>query len=266
MVTYASYLPRKVDIVQDAVVISIGDCLFSIIAGFAVFGTLGYMAQATGKPIGDVVTESIGLAFVTYPEAISNMPAFARTFGVIFFSALVLAGLTSGISLVEAFSSAMIDKFHFPRKAVVSAVCLTGFLGSIIFTAKSGLFWVDILDHFVTNYGLVIIGILECLLVGWVFGARRLREHINHAGDITLTKAWDVCVRIISPLVLVVLLVNSLVHELRAPYEGYPWVSIILVGRDWVVGALIVALFIAMHPWKRELESEEDAALHHKES
>ncbi len=261
MVTYASYLPRKADIVQDAVVISVGNGLFSFIAGFAVFGTLGYMAQATGKPVGEVVTESIGLAFVTYPEAISNMPAFAaRTFGVIFFSVLVLAGISSGISLVEAFSAAVIDKFHFSRKTVVSVVCLTGFLGSIIFTAESGLFWVDILDHFVTNYGLVIIGILECILVGWIFGAHRLREHINHAGGITMTTMWDVCVRFIAPTVLTVLLMNSFYNEVKAPYGGYPWVSIILIGRDWIGIALIAALFVTMQPWKRELESEEEAA------
>ncbi|HSA30410.1 MAG TPA: sodium-dependent transporter [Candidatus Omnitrophota bacterium] len=264
MVTYASYLPRKADIVQDAVVISIGDCLFSVIAGFAVFGTLGYMAQALGKPVSEVVTQSIGLAFVTYPEAISNMPAFSKAFGVIFFSALVLAGLTSGISLVEAFSAAIIDKFHFSRKTVVSVVCLTGFLGSIIFTAKSGLFWVDILDHFITNYGLVIIGILECILVGWVLGARHLREHVNHAGGIVMTRFWDISVRVIAPAVLGILLFNSLHNEFRAPYEGYPWVSIILIGRDWVVGALIVALFMAMYPWKRALESEEGSGLHNK--
>src|SRR3989338_3196903 len=43
MIAYASYLPRKADLIKDAVVISVGDCLFSFIAGFAVFGTLGYM-------------------------------------------------------------------------------------------------------------------------------------------------------------------------------------------------------------------------------
>jgi len=260
MVTYASYLPRKADVVQDAVVVSVGNGLFSFIAGFAVFGTLGYMAHSLGLPVSEVVQESIGLAFIAYPKAISLMPNFSQVFGVLFFVALVLAGFSSAISLVEAFSAAVVDKFHFRRKTVVSVVCLTGFLGSIIFTARSGVFWIDILDHFVTNYGLVVVGILECLLVGWVFRAKKLREHMNRAGSVRLTRLWDVSIRFVIPIVLGVLLIKSLYTEVTAAYEGYPWVAIILIGRDWIVLAMIAALFLAMFPWKQEPADEEESS------
>jgi len=255
MIAYASYLPRKADIVKDAVIISVGNCAFSFIAGFAVFGTLGYMAVKTGQPVSQVVKESIGLAFVTYPQAISLMPAFAHLFGIVFFVSLVIAGLSSAISLVEAFSSAVIDKFHFSRGTVVTAVCISGFLGSIVFTAKSGLYWIDIVDHFITHYGLVVIGLIECVLIGWVFKAARLREHINHATGKTLSAFWDVCIRYITPLVLVILLVNDLRAEVRAPYEGYSWLAILMIGRDWLMIALIISLFVAMVPWKRDLQA-----------
>ncbi|MCA9403836.1 MAG: sodium-dependent transporter, partial [Candidatus Omnitrophica bacterium] len=86
MIAYASYLPKKVDIVKDALIISLGNSAFSFIAGFAVFGTLGYMAHATGVPVTEVVSETIGLAFVSYPKAISLMPAFSNVFGVVFFA------------------------------------------------------------------------------------------------------------------------------------------------------------------------------------
>ena len=73
-----------------------------------IFATLGYMSQAVGKPIGEVVTKSIGLAFVAYPEAINKLPAMQPLFGVIFFLALALAGLSSAISLTEAFVAAQL--------------------------------------------------------------------------------------------------------------------------------------------------------------
>jgi len=259
MIAYASYLPRKADIVKDALIISLGNCAFSFFAGFAVFGTLGYMAVTTGQPVSEVVKESIGLAFVTYPQAISLMPAFSNLFGVVFFGSLVIAGLSSAVSLVEAFSSAIIDKFHYSRGSVVSVVCITGFLGSIIFTAKSGLYWIDIVDHFITHYGLVVIGILECFVVGWIFKASKLREHINHASGKVLNGFWDVCIKVVTPLVLILLLVNDLKTELSAPYEGYSWMAILMIGRDWLVIALIVSLFIAMRPWKRELKEVEES-------
>ncbi len=256
MITYASYLPRKVDIVKDALIISIGNCLFSFFAGFAVFGTLGYMAYTTGQPISEVVKESIGLAFVTYPKAISLMPALANLFGIVFFSSLVIAGLSSAISLVEAFTSAVVDKFHYKRKTVVSVICVTGFLASIIFTAKSGLFWVDIVDHFITHYGLVIVGIIECVLIGWIWKADRLREHINHVSDKKLLPFWDICVRFITPIVLIILLIYDLFTEVSAPYGDYPWLAIILIGRDWLIVTMIISFLVAMRPWKKELQQE----------
>ena len=254
MIAYASYLPRKADIVKDAMIICVGNCAFSFFAGFAVFGTLGYMAVTTNQPVSEVVKETIGLAFVTYPQAISLMPAFANLFGVVFFGALVIAGLSSAVSLVEAFSSAIIDKFHYSRGSVVSVVCITGFVGSIIFTAKSGLYWIDIVDHFITHYGLVAIGILECFIIGWVFKASKLREHIDRTTGKTLTAFWDVCIKVITPLVLIMLLINDLRTEISTPYEGYSWMAILMIGRDWLVIALIVALFIAMRPWKKHWE------------
>ncbi len=254
MIAYASYLPRKVDIIKDAVIISVGNCAFSFFAGFAVFGTLGYMAYATGKPVSEVVTQAIGLAFVTYPQAIGLMPGLARLFGVLFFFSLVIAGLSSAVSLVEAFSSAVIDKFNCSRATVVSVVCLTGFLGSMIFSARSGLFWVDIVDHFITHYGLVIIGILECVAVGWIYKARRLRTHIEHASERSLIPLWEFSVKVVIPAVLIGLLLNDLKTEFSRPYEGYSPLALVLIGRDSILFALFAALVFSIRRWRKELE------------
>ena len=257
MMTYASYLPRKTSLIKDALTITVGNCLFSFISGFAVFGVLGYMSFTTGLPVDEVVKESIGLAFVTYPKAISLMPGFANMFGVLFFVTLAVAGLSSAISLVEAFTSAVIDKFHYPRKVIVSVVCAAGFFGSMIFSTKAGIYWVDIVDHFITHYGLVAIGIIECLLVGWVLKSQKLRDHINHVTQKSLTPMWDVCVRFVTPAVLGILLINDLIKEVAQPYGGYSWMAIVLIGRDWLLAALIVSLFVAARSWKRDLGAAE---------
>ncbi|MCD4781706.1 MAG: sodium-dependent transporter [Candidatus Omnitrophica bacterium] len=258
MITYASYLPRKVDIVKDALIIGFGNCFFSLFAGLAVFGTLGYMAHTQGVAVSEVVEESLGLAFVTYPKAISLMPAFAKVFGVIFFSSLVIAGLSSAISLVEAFSCAVIDKFHYGRGTVVTVVCSSGFILSLFFTARSGLFWVDIVDHFITNYGLVIVGVLECVIVGWIFKASKMRDHINHAGRLPLPKIWDISVKFLVPLILIFLLVAGLKVEFSEPYEGYRPIELFTLGQNWLLLALFVSIIVAFRPWKRELEEKQD--------
>ena len=254
MIAYASYLPKKVDLVKDALIISFGNCAFSFISGFAVFGTLGYMATATGVPVSEVVTKSIGLAFVSYPKAISLMPAFSGLFGFVFFASLVIAGLSSGISIVEAFSSALIDKFNLGRKGVVTFVCISGLVGSVVFTTKAGLIWLDIADHFITQYGLMIIGILQCVVVAWIYKASKLRKHINDIAPPLLSTVWDYCVMYVTPLVLALLIVNALNTELKGPYEGYPLRAVLLIGPVWLVVVMIASLFISNFPWKKELQ------------
>lgn len=251
MITYASYLPKKADITQNAVITTLANSLYSFVAGFAVFGTLGYMAYSTGKPFNKVVQESIGLAFVAYPQAISLLPAFAKVFGFLFFSTLVIAGLSSSVSIVETFSSALIDKFHLKRKTVVSVVAIVGFFGGVIFTTGGGLYWLDIVDHFITHYGLVVVGLLECVLIGWVLKTNKLREYINKVSFMRLGSWWDFCIRYITPLVLSTVLINDIIQEVSAPYEGYSWLAIILIGRDWLLATLIAAIIVSRLKWRR---------------
>ncbi|MBD3263708.1 MAG: sodium-dependent transporter [Candidatus Omnitrophica bacterium] len=252
MITYASYLPRKSNIVKDSLAIGFINCFFSLFAGFGVFAILGYMSQATSSPITEVVSQSIGLAFVVYPKAISLLPYFSRAFGVIFFGILVIAGLSSAISITEAFTSSLIDKFHYPRKAVTSVLCVFGFLGSIVFATQAGIHWLDIVDHFLTQYGLVVGAICECVLIAWIYKAQRLRQHINHYGDWKLKFWWDMCVRVISPLVLIFIFISSVAEELSVSYGGYSRVAIILIGRDWLIYTLFVAIIVASHPWRSD--------------
>jgi NSS family neurotransmitter:Na+ symporter len=251
MIAYASYLPAKANITKNALLTAFLNSGFSIFAGFAVFSVLGFMAFSQGQPISEVVTKSIGLAFVAYPKAVSLMPG-GNFFGAIFFLSLVIAGLSSSISIIEAFTSAIVDKFGVNRKTVVNAVCALGFLGSIIFTTQAGLIWLDIADHFLTHYGLVVVGIAECILVGWLFKLDVLRKHINRISSIRLGRWWDFLIKIFIPLVLSIILVGDLYTEIKQPYEGYSWTALILIGRDWVILTFIVALVISIRPWKTE--------------
>jgi NSS family neurotransmitter:Na+ symporter len=251
MIAYASYLPGKANISRNAILTGLINSGYSLFAGLAVFSVLGFMATTQGKPLSEIVSQSIGLAFVAYPKAVSLIPS-GNLFGAIFFLCLVVAGLSSSISIVEAFTSAMVDKFGLRRKPLITGVSIVGFLGSIIFTTQAGLLWLDIVDHFLTHYGLVVVGILECILVGWCFKLKVLRNHINRVSSIQLGVWWDILIKYFVPLVLGIILFGDLYNELRKPYGGYSWASLILIGRDWVLLTLIVAFIIASRPWKTD--------------
>ncbi len=252
MIAYASYLPEKgANITRNAILTGLINCGYSLFAGFAVFSTLGFMATSQGKAVSEVVSQSIGLAFVAYPQALSLMPG-GKLFGAIFFFCLVVAGLSSSISIIEAFTAAVVDKFGISRKKVVTVISIIGFMGSIIFTTQGGLYWLDIVDHFLTHYGLVVVGILECIVAAWLFKIAKLRDHINKVSTIRIGGWWETLVRYFVPLILGIILIGDLIGEFSKPYGGYSWTAVIVIGVDWVLLTVIAGVIFAMRPWKGE--------------
>ena len=251
MIAYASYLPRKADITRNALLTALINSGFSLFAGLAVFSVLGFMATSQNQPMSEVVAQSIGLAFVAYPKAVSLMPG-GNLFGALFFLCLVVAGLSSAVSIIEAFVAAMVDKFGVSRQKLVTFISVLGFAGSIVFTTHAGLLWLDIVDHFVTHYGLVSVGIMECFVVGWLFRLPRLRQHINRISSVPLGPWWDFLIKVFVPLVLVIILAGDLYAEFQKPYGGYSWASLIIIGRDWLLLTLVGAFAIACRPWRTQ--------------
>lgn len=74
------------------------DVVTSIIAGFVIFTTFGGMAKKIGVGIEDVAKGGYGLAFVAYPEALSNLPP-SQLWSILFFFMLFTLGLDSEVKL-----------------------------------------------------------------------------------------------------------------------------------------------------------------------
>ena len=257
MIAYASYLPRKSDLVKNALVISLANCIYSFIAGFAVFAILGYLSQVKHLPINQVVQSGPTLAFVVFPEAISKLPFLREVFGILFFSSLTIAGLSSGVSIVESLTSAIMDKFKLRRAWVVTGLCTAGFIGSLIFTTGGGLFWLDILDHFINQYGLVMAGLLQCVFVGYILKAGILRKHINATTQIKLNRGWDRMIKYLTPGILLVMLVRSLYSEIHQGYGGYTTGALLGIGVSWLLATLGAAVMLTFYPWEsKRLHSE----------
>ncbi|MBU0502593.1 MAG: sodium-dependent transporter [Candidatus Margulisbacteria bacterium] len=266
MIAYASYLPKRTNIIKNALITSLTNCAYSFITGFAVFSVLGYMAAQSGLPIDKVVKSGPTLAFVAFPQAISMLPFMREAFGVIFFGALAIAGISSGISLVEAFSRAITDKFYFNRQVVVSSVCVLGFAGSLIFATGTGLYWLDIIDHYINQYGLVLAGILECLVVAWVLKAKVLRNHISAVSDWNLPRLWDFAITFITPGILLVIFISNLINEFQKPYGGYDVKALAILGGSVLAATLLISFILSAPKWdKKKLDydhfAEEDKLL-----
>lgn len=249
MITYSSYLPKKTDINNTALITVFANSGFEFLSAIGVFAILGYMATAQSVGVDQVASQGIGLAFVAFPKVFTVMGGLGKLFGVLFFTCLVFAGLTSSISLVEASSSAVIDKSGMSRKKVVTIVCSVGYLISIVYSTGAGLYFLDIIDSFINSYGIVTVGLLEALTIGWLYGASKIREHTNEISYYSIGKWWDIMVKFVTPAVLLYMIIQNLITDLSNPYGGYSTKALIIFGWGIIIIGIILSLVLSKRPW-----------------
>ena len=223
MYAYGSFIAKKADINNNAFITSFSNCATSFFAGFAVFSIVGFIMQALNIPVGEVSASGLGLAFVTFPVAISMMPGANAITGVIFFLCLFFLGVTSAFFLAYGGVVApLMDKFGSGRVKTTGLVCLVAFIIGILYTTNGGLFWLDIMDRAVSFYGLLITGALACLVVGWRFGADKLRADINATSDFKVGAWWNWVIKLVVPVALLfVVIYGGFMKDIPAAYEGY---------------------------------------------
>lgn len=246
MITYSSYLPDDSDIANNAFMTGFADTSFSLFAGLTVFSIMGYMAYSQGKEVAEVAgSGGIGLAFMVFPEAINALPGLNGIFGLVFFLVLSFAGLTSAISLAEVVISSFIDKFHFNRKKVAVIVILIQGLISMVYATGSGLNILDIVDAFLNNYNIVVSGLIEIVLIAWVYKLGDFKELINKVSEFRVGLWWDFCLKFLTPIFLAVMLALKLINDFQKPYGNYPQSALIILGWSMPVLAFIVGIILA---------------------
>ena len=259
MMTYSSYLPKKSDINNSAFMTSFANCGFEFLCAIGVFAILGFMATSQGVGVDEVVSSGIGLAFIVFPQVFSMMGVWGNILGVLFFACLVFAGLTSSVSLVEAVTAPIIDKTGWSRKKVVTIICIVGFTVSIAFATNAGLYLLDIVDNFINNYGIVVVGLLEAFVIGWIIKPDTIRRHTNSISYFKVGKWWNITIKYITPAILAFMLINSVITEIKTPYEGYSRSALFAYGWAIIGLGIIGALLISRKPWKNIEENESEA-------
>lgn len=121
------------------------DTFTSLIAGCTIFGILGNLAHELGTTdISKVVRGGTGLAFVSYPDALSRFNIVPQLFAVLFFVMMFVLGAGSAVAMSGTVFSILHD--HLPRmKQWLLVLCVTcfGFLASLVYITPVRYRWVD---------------------------------------------------------------------------------------------------------------------------
>lgn len=245
MVAYASYKDEDAQVAEDAWLTALLNTGVSLLAGLTVFGILGFMATQSEATLSSLAESSgPGLAFVVFPQALELLPAPAL-FSAIFFFILLTLGIDSAFSLVEAVNTGLLDDLTDWRTKDLSFVTVTAALiVGIPFATNAGLYFLDVVDHFVNTFNLVLIGFLESILAGWVYGADKLRSYINETSEWHTGRWFNYAIKYVIPVSLGFLIGKSFLNEIAEFYGGYPaWA--ISIGWGIVAVPLLYFLYYA---------------------
>lgn len=245
-ILYASYNKKKEKIIFSSIAIALGDALISIIAGFAMFGTLGYMALSQSLPITEIIQSGPTLAFVTFPTALSTLPIAPEIFAIIFFLSILTLAIDSMFALLETVSASIRNEFqkikNLRNEIFIAIICITFFTWSVLgFSGGNGLYRLDILDHFLFSHLFYLIIISQVILIGWFFPAKKLRHIINENATFQLGIYFDYLIKFIAPAIFAYLYLSTLPKELAQNYEGYSSTAIL----HWGIIPCIICIIIS---------------------
>ncbi|MTD31788.1 sodium-dependent transporter [Planomicrobium sp. YIM 101495] len=260
MITYSSYLPKKSDITNNAFITGFANSGFELLAGIGVFAALGFMATQADVPVAEVASAGVGLAFVVFPQIINQFPGMNGLFGALFFLSLTLAGFTSLISICETYIAGISEKLGVKRRSAVLFGGGFAALVSILFATQGGLFFLDIVDYFINQFGVAALGLVEVIMVVWVLRkADVLKGHANAISDIPLGGWWKFCLGIVTPIVLgymmfglIRLNVGQNFETDTGNYEGYTNMFTLTAGVGVAVGALVIGILLSIGKWHKD--------------
>lgn len=260
MLTYASYLRRRSNLVGTGLVSAFANSSFEVLAGFGVFATLGFMANQQGVAVGELEgLTGISLSFVTFPTVIAQMPGGA-VFGVLFFLSLTLAGVTSLISLVQVVAAGVGEKFALaPRRAAIMVGVPAAAISLLVFGTTTGIYSLDVVDAYINQIGVVSSAILMCFIVSLVL--RRLpllRRHLNTVSESGKAVGvwWQLLVGYIVPVVLSYMLIDTLIKFVTDQYDAQSYSRLFEGVFGWgAVGLAVVGVAVmTMVPWRTPVD------------
>ncbi|KAK0062226.1 sodium- and chloride-dependent taurine transporter [Biomphalaria pfeifferi] len=168
---------------RDSLLFALINTFTSLLAGFVIFSILGFMAHRQGVSVEDVAESGPGLAFIAYPEAVSQMP-IAPLWSALFFIMLLLLGLDSQFVGVEGFITACVDLYPnilrrgYRKEYFTGAVCVVCFLIGLSMVTEGGMYLFQLFDYYSASRIVMVVAVTESLVVAYVYGINRFSDNL----------------------------------------------------------------------------------------
>lgn len=214
LITYASYYPITTNLPRTSLTVVLLSLMVALLMGLVIFPAV------TSFGLQDESLEGATLIFVTLPQVFGHLP-LSWLWSALFFILLLVAAITSTVSLSEVAIAFLCDTFGLSRRrAVLLALCPMFILSSICSLSMGPLNYVrllgmnmfDLLDNFATNILLPLVAISTCIYLGWFAPKTLLREQLTNEGKLRshLVKPVAFILRWVAPALILLILLGNL--------------------------------------------------------
>lgn len=214
--TYGSYIKEDVDIEKSTTQVEVFDTAIAMLAGLMIIPAV--FAFSGGDP--DTLKAGPSLMFITIPKVFASM-GFGTGAGIMFFLLVLLAALTSAISLAESGVSTFEDQFGLNRhKATVLMGAIMILFGSasalgfgvLDFITVLGMSILDFFDFLTNSLMMPVAALATCLLVTRIAGLDRIVKEVGQSSDFKRRKMYCFFMKYLAPVCIVVILLSSIAN------------------------------------------------------
>ena len=216
--TYGSYLTKDVDVEISTSRVEMVDTGVAVLAGLMVIPAV--FAFSGGDP--DKLKAGPSLMFITLPKVFESMGA-GRISGIGFFLLVLLAALTSAISLVETSISTFCDELNLSRnKSVILMAVIMVFVGGSSAAGYGILDFVkifkmpilDFLDFLTNSIMMPIAALATCYLVVRIITLKKIAAEISYSSAFKRKSMYNIVMRVFAPVFLIIILVSAILNTL----------------------------------------------------
>lgn len=228
MISYGSYTGHEINIVKSTAMICIFDTCVALLSGLAVFPSVAHFDPSLLDS-----SQGVALIFIILPQVFDSMGFAGKIVSFAFFVMVVIAAITSVMSLIEVATQFVIQKFKASRKLsalIVTVICFAvsipvGIsLGHVAILGESspalfGLDWLTFFDEMTNTVLMPVCALFSCVAVGWFVTPKTVLADIEDGG--VKLPAWfksfySVMIRFITPALIVIVEVGGLITEIKA--------------------------------------------------
>ena len=216
MITYGSYMQKDSILEHSVTQIEVFDTGFALLAGLMIIPAM--VAFSGGDTALVRENAGAGLMFGVLPKVFESM-LFGGGVGTVFFVLVLLAAMTSSISLMETIVSILVDKLRIGRKVATIGVTI-GILiiglpsclgyGPLSAIMPLGMAFLDFFDFISNSIMMPIVAFLTCILIGHIAGPQTVIDEVESSGPFHRKKLFVVMIRWIAPVMLLMILATEI--------------------------------------------------------